>query len=457
MDGSRFVRGRVLVTLAVLAVALAVLVLPAFAEWNEQVLYSFQGGNSDGAVPVGGMVFDKAGNLYGATEQGGGQCVPLGCGIVFELTPPAQQGNPWTETVLYIFKGVTQSTTDGALPVGGLVMDKSGNLYGTTGYGGTGDCVLLGTKVGCGTIYEMSPPTQKGASWTETILYSFQSGADGYLPQGDLVFDPAGNLYGATVYGGGYGVCNAPYYQYCGTIFRLHPPKVKGGKWAEEVLYAFKGGTKGKDDGDGAEPNGGLVLDSKGAIYGTTFYGGNEVGECAGGDTGVGCGTVFELSPQGTMCGSWSAKILHRFQNGSDSTNPAAGPTLRDGQLYGTTIGTVFRLEQPPSGKTNWLETILYEFNSEAWGPEDQLALDGVGNLYGTTYSSQQFSGTVFRLNSPRKGGKEWSFDLLYGFTLGLDGGKPSAPVLFDKAGNLYSTTTKGGTSSDGVVFELTQ
>jgi hypothetical protein len=202
---------------------------------------------------------------------------------------------------------------DGALQVGGLVMDKDGNLYGTNGYGGTGDFVLLGTKVGCGTVYEMSPPAQKGGSWNEAVLYSFQSGTDGYLPQDDLVFDPAGNLYGATVYGDGYGVCNAPYYQYCGRIFRLHPPKAKGGRWAEKILYAFKGGTKGKDDADGAEPNGGLVLDSKSAIYGTTFYGGNEVGHCDGGVTGVGWGTVFTPVPPVKVGSPWTIDVLHRF------------------------------------------------------------------------------------------------------------------------------------------------
>ncbi len=153
----------------------------ASAEWTENVLYSFQGGKTDGELPVGKMVFDSAGNLYGATTQGGGFCAPAQCGTVFELSPPAQKGGSWTETVLYIFKG--NASQDGNVPAGGLVLDSQGNLYGTTGYGGTGDCVLLGTKVGCGTLYELSPPSQQSGSWTETVLYSFQSGKDGYLQQ----------------------------------------------------------------------------------------------------------------------------------------------------------------------------------------------------------------------------------------------------------------------------------
>ena len=165
-----------------------------------------------------------------------------------------------------------------------MLIDSQENLYGVTAYGGSGDCVLLGTNVGCGTVYELSPPQQKGDPWTETILYSFPTAKQGYLPNGDLVFDGDGNLYGATEFGGGKGTTCDPFYQYCGAVFELSPPKTKGGKWTEKVLHAFASGT------DGANPNGGLVLDSKGAIYGTTYGGGNESRECGSG----GCGTAFE-------------------------------------------------------------------------------------------------------------------------------------------------------------------
>src|SRR4029077_16085822 len=123
------------------------------------------------------VVFDPQGNLYGATTDGG---------MVYQLAPPAQKGEAWTETVLYVFQGV--SKRDGSTPSGGLVIDSAGNLYGVTAYGGTGNCMLLGILVGCGTVYELSPPKQKGGAWRETILYSFPSAKQGYLPNGNLVF-----------------------------------------------------------------------------------------------------------------------------------------------------------------------------------------------------------------------------------------------------------------------------
>ena len=176
----------------------------ASAEWKEKVLYSFQGG-TDGAFPAGGVVFDKIGNLYGATQQGGGtNCSPMAaCGTVYQLSPPAHQGDPWTETLLHVFKG--KQHNDGEFPSGGVIADALGNIYGTSSYGGTGDCVLLGIKGGCGTVFELSPPQSKDGQWTYTVLYSFKGGKDGYLPFGDLVFDAAGNLYGATYFGGGKG------------------------------------------------------------------------------------------------------------------------------------------------------------------------------------------------------------------------------------------------------------
>jgi hypothetical protein len=231
----------------------------ASAEWKESVLYSFQG-IPDGSLPVGSIVFDSAGNLYGATTDGGSSSCRSAaqCGTVFQLAPPVRKGDPWTETVLYVFKGNTSN--DGASPAGGLVMDSAGNLYGTTAYGGTGNCVLLGALLGCGTVFELSPPAKKGEAWTETVLYSFPKSKRGYLPNGDLVFDAAGNLYGATQFGGGKGTTCNPFYQYCGEVFELSLPKKKGGKWTEKVLHGFAGGT------DGANPNGGLVLDSEGVI-----------------------------------------------------------------------------------------------------------------------------------------------------------------------------------------------
>jgi hypothetical protein len=176
------------------------------------------------------------------------------------------KGDPWNETVIYQFRG--QGVNDGGLPNGGLIIDAAGNLYGITAYGGSGDCVLLGLRAGCGTVYELSPPKEKGGTWKETILYSFPTAKQGYVPSGNLLFDSAGNLYGATIFGGGKGTTCDAFYQYCGAVFKLSPPRTRGGKWTEKVLHAFASGT------DGASPNGGLVLDGTGNVYGTTFGGG---------------------------------------------------------------------------------------------------------------------------------------------------------------------------------------
>jgi hypothetical protein len=432
----------------VLLVVMLALGASASAEWKERVLYSFQGGATDGALPAGGVVFDAAGNLYGATTQGFGLCPPAQCGSVFQLAPPVKKGDQWTETVLHAFTG----NGDGDTPVGGLVIDSEGNLYGTAGYGGTGDCVLLGTKVGCGIVYQVSPPQTKSGAWTETVLYSFQGGKDGYLPVGDVTFDKAGNLYGATQYGGGYGSCNSPYYQYCGTIFRLTPPKTKGGKWRERVLYSFKSGT------DGANPNGGLVFDSEGAIYGTTYAGGNQ--NCKA-DASVGCGTAFELKPPADKGAAWKETVLRRFT--ADEGNSSAGVIFdRKGDLYGTTVGIVFKLVPPSTKSGRWRETILQSFNNDAYGPKGALIFDQRGNLYGTTFvgGGKSLQGSVFILKPPSKKAGLWNFQVIHGFLGPPDGDFPAASVVFDADGHLYSTTQSGGTGTAcghagcGTVFE---
>jgi len=434
---------------------------PVSAEWKEKVLYSFQGG-TDGAVPTGAVVLDQAGNLYGVTNQGGAaNCSPIAyCGTVFQLAPPVKSGDPWTETVLYIFKG--KKFNDGEYPEGGLVSDAAGNLYGTTGYGGAGDCVLLGILGGCGTVFELSPPQQKGGAWKETILYSFPTAKQGYVPAGDLVFDGAGNLYGATLFGGTKGTtCDAFYGGQCGVVFELSPLKAKPGRWTEQVLHNFAGGT------DGANPNGGLVLDSEGAIYGTTASGGNQ--GCKS-DSGIGCGTVFELNPPTETSGTWTEKMLHRFTGGNDGAGPNGGLIFgNNGLLYGTGggggsgngFGVVFHLAHAKNGF--WNETVLYSFQGGADGrdPSGPVTLDSSGNLYGTTNAEgSHFGGTFFRLRPPGGSRRKWSFALLYSFTGPPDAEFPAARLIFGKADILYSTTQNGGTGQVcqggcGTVFEV--
>jgi hypothetical protein len=426
----------------------------ASASWKEKVLYSFQG-IPDGAQPAGGVVFDQAGNLFGATTGGGSSsCVSFGeCGTVYQLTPPVKKGDPWTEAVLYVFQG--NAANDGATPGGGLVIDSSGNLYGTTAYGGTGGCILLGTKMGCGVVYEMTPPQTKGGKWTETVLYNFQGGKDGIFPWGDLTLDKDGNLYGATQFGGGKGTtCNEYFDGNCGTVFKLSIPKAMDGKWTEKVLQSFAGGT------DGANPNGGLVLDRKGAIYGTTYGGGDEGGTCGSG----GCGTAFQVSPPTQKGDSWTERILHRFKSSANEARPAAGMTFDGkGYLYGTTVGSVFRLAPPLTKSGRWKETILYTFNQDAYDPEGALIFDESGNLYGTTNvgSGQSLHGSVFRLKPPGKKGASWDFSLIHGFLGPPDGDFPAAGLIFDANGDIYSSTYSGGTGTGcghggcGTVFEV--
>lgn len=440
---------------------------------QEQVLYSFQG-NSDGAQPVGSVVFDAAGNLYGTTTEGGAPtCNSIAqCGTVYQLSPPAVQGKPWTETVLYVFKGNAQG--DGASPAGGLVIDKDGNLYGTTAYGGTGNCVLLGKLDGCGAVFEVSPPAQPGGSWTETVLYSFPDAAHGYLPRGDLVFDNAGNLYGATEFGGGAGsgaICDA-FYAYCGAIFELSPPQQPGGAWTEQVLHGFAGAEAYSTPDDGSNPTGGLILDEAGNLYGTTYRGGFLGGGCSG-DAGLGrgCGIVFELhSPaaENGEWGKWKEEVLYEFK-GVETGSPMAGVTFgKDGNLYGSALGAsggaIFELRRPSGDSSlSWTERIVHSFDSGNGAdlPEGPVTFDSNGNLYGTAYEGSYglLRGVVFRMSPPLDRQGKWTYNVIHVFD-GPDGENPAAPLVWDKVGNLYSVTGFGGTGTCsftgcGTAFEL--
>jgi hypothetical protein len=306
-------------------------------------------------------------------------------------------------------------------------------------------------------VFRLSPPKSKGGAWTEMVLYSFQGNKDGQFPVGDLILDTAGNLYGATYFGGGYGTCDAPFYKHCGTIFELSPPTTKGGKWTEKVLYSFKSGK------DGANPNGGLVFDSKGAIFGTTYGGGNKSGECGS----AGCGTAFELKPPLKRDGAWAETVLHRFnRNASDNGIPSVGFVVdAKGNLYGTTVGmgAVFQLAPPSTKSGRWKETILYTFNQDAYDPEGALIFDANGNLCGTAEygSGQSFHGNVFRLRPPKRVGGSWTFDVIHGFLGPPDGEFPAASLAFDKNGNFFSTTQSGGAGTGcghggcGTVFQV--
>ncbi|MGB6676432.1 MAG: choice-of-anchor tandem repeat GloVer-containing protein [Terriglobales bacterium] len=445
------IRDKCLAHMCFLLSAVLMLVIPASAEWNEKVLYSFQGLDK-GSTPVGGVVFDRRGNLYVATTDGGpASCAPIGsaCGTVYQLSPPAKDADPWTATLIRRFKG--KRSNDASVPTGGLILDATGNLYGVTGYGGTGNCVLLGVPAGCGTVYELSPPAETGGLWTETILYSFPTAKQGYLPNGNLVFDSAGNLYGATTFGGGKGTtCDEFYGGNCGAAFELSPPKQKGGNWTEKVLHAFSGGT------DGANPNGGLALDSMGDIFGTTAFGGSS--DCQG----PGCGTIFKLTTPKKADGAWTEKMLHIFTDGNDGAGPNGGLFLdTKGRLYGAAggggsarFGVVFRLSLAGA---EWTEAVLHAFTDNEHGrnPVGPLSPDSSGGFYGTALVGPNGRGIVFHLALPKTNIADWAFSILYAFKAAPDAAGPEARLTPDGAGALYSTTVGGGAAGYGTVFEL--
>jgi len=436
----------------------------ADAPRNDTVLHVFSEGGSDGYLPAGGVVFDRAGNLYGATTyggSGGSNCIGGSCGTVYQLAPPAQPGGIWAESILYNFTGVGNQQ-DGELPNGGLVIDSAGNLYGVTAYGGAGGCVLFGGVAGCGIVFELSPPSAPGGAWTKSTIYSFRGGADGQLPNGSLTLDKAGNLYGATTYGGGFASCNAPYYQYCGTIFELSPPSNAGGTWMEKVLYSFKSGA------DGANPNGGLIFDKQGAIYGTTYFGGNNsstVTPACKAASGEGCGTIFRLGPSLGKAGGSSETVLYRFRGGySDGAAPAAGLAIdEEGDFYGTTVGggnpgwgTMFRLSRPPKPGTDWAEEVILNFGGlVGWQPMAAILIKD-NSLYGTASGAGEYkAGTAFQLRPPVSPNGAWDYTLLCNFPTGNQAAEPESQLAVDSSGALYGTTVFYDTNISGTVFRI--
>ncbi len=283
--------------------------------WTENVLHNFAG-NSDGAYPYGGVVFDKAGNLFGTTV---GQIDSGTYGTVYELSPPAEQGGSWTEAILYSFSG----TNDGCGANGKLVIGANGALYGAATQCGNTQNICFD---GCGTIFELIPPAQPGEKWTEHTIYRFKGGDDGGWPANGVVRDHAGNLYGATQQGGN---CSSGS-PGCGTVFELSHSTSSGGKeeWTETVLYSFAGGI------DGEQPEGGVIVDQTGNLFGTTSFGGDL--SC---NTGSGCGTVFELSPPMSKGGIWTEATLHSFSGVPDGATSISGLAFSavNTAVYGTT------------------------------------------------------------------------------------------------------------------------
>lgn len=400
-------RRATIVLAALAALELGAVAIPSAKAQSLTVLYRFTG-PPDGARPFAGLIIDKKGNLYGTTIQGGlvvNGC-DYGCGTVFKLDPA---GN---ETVLHRF-----TVSDGEQPFAGLIMDKKGNLYGTTSVGGSGTVFKLDT------------------AGNETVLHGFAGPPDGELPYAGLIMDKAGNLYGTTVYGGTSSNC-------CGIVFKVDT------SGNETVLHSFAGPP------DGQLPYAGLIMDQEGNLYGATSSGGTS-SNCSGG-----CGTVFKLDTFG------NETVVHSFTNSDgDGALPSGLIMDKKGNLYGTTYiggplvdacrpytacGTVFKLD------TAGNETVLHSFSGGSDGglPVAGLIMDKAGNLYGTTeVGGTHFAGTVFKLDS------SGNLTVLHSFTL-ADGEFPLGSLIMDKKGNLYGTTEFGGNFSNcsmgcGTVFKV--
>ena len=317
--------------------------------WTQNVLYNFGSLSNfaDGLGPIGPLTFDGKGNLYGTTEAGGN----AHNGTVFELSP--QSNGTWTETVLYNFTG----GSTGGSPLNGVVFDSHGNLYGSAGGGG----------YGFGLIFELVPGTN--GTWTEKIVYKFTGDSDGSAPYGPLVFDQAGNLYGASPRGGALDY---------GLVFKLTPGP--NGKWTEKVVHVFPGGL------GGSYPLG-LISDAAGNLYGVASF------------------IAYELSPQ--SFGNWTFKTLHVFRGGVDGASPESALAFdRAGNLYGTTNtggvhrGTVYELIPGSSGK--WSERIMHIFAGDGvdgvFPGNSAVTVDSTGNIFGTTSGGASKAGVLYEI-----------------------------------------------------------
>ena len=422
-----------------------------------KVLYNFGSAPNDGVAPITNLVADHAGNLYGSANAGGisGTCYGGGCGTVFELSPDGYGG--WNEKTIYYFcaGGSGFNCPNGGNP-NSLVIDKAGNLYGTTTTGG--NLVQNGVCNGCGVAFELSPPSQSGGNWTYSVLYTFCKAGDancvdGAVPEGPLTIDAAGNLYGTAFYGGNR-LFDA------GVAFELSSAS---GVWSERVIYDFCSVLAGVNCEDGEGPLWGVTFDAAGNLYGTTV---------AGGGAQLTGGSLFRLTPPNLIgasftsrANSWTEKVLATFpivRSNNDLLSAQPGVVSFDsaGDLYTTLLyggnfqgfydgsGAVVRLTRAGQ-KSSFL------FNGADGGnPAYGVIVDAKRrSVFGVSGLDGFVSGNLFEINAD---GKE---TVLYNFCQQsgcMDGDGPSGALYEDNLGNFYGVTQGGGTNQDGVVFEFT-
>jgi hypothetical protein len=381
-----------------------------------------------GQNPYAPVVVDSAGNIFGETNQGGNPTSGGGCGTVFELKP---SGTGYTESTLHRFR----SEPDGCGPSGGLTIDSNGIIYGTTEWGGTTP------GQGSGTVFKLAP---SGSGFKYAAIYRFKDNRDGAWPVGSVLISN-GVLYGATQYGASYACAGNT--EGCGTVYKLTP---NGNKYKETILYVFKGGD------DALLPIAGLAMDSSGALYGTTQFG--------GGFGSIGDGAVYKLTPSGS---GYRESVIHAFGYSGDGSTPWAPVIVEsNGAIVGTTVyggggsnggGMVFRLA--PSG-SKYQETILYRFAGGSDGSQPQApVIDDRGILFGTTsdgadgFPCRRDCGTIYELLPNASG---YRHTVLFRFH-GQTGYFPRAGVILRQRA-LYGTTYFGGNKrkyAAGSVFRL--
>jgi len=418
------------------AAALSLTLSGNASAYTQKTLHSFCKGQTcgDGVDPWGGLLMDQSGNLYGTTTGGG----KYDAGLVFKLIPNGD--GTYKEYILHNFCA-RANCTDGQGPFAGLIMDIDGNLYGTTQNGG---------KHGSGVVFKL---THKTGGWSLGVIHSFCSGlscADGSYPRTALTYfgqtsgapwNEFSPLFGTTLYGGTHSQ---------GVAYKL---AADGGLWDYEVVHSFKA-VAGADTALPSLP----LVDSSGNVLGVTASGGK-----------FGYGVLYKLA-----AGSWKETTLHNFCNPANNCTDGAvgyGQLAMDtaGNLFGTTwdsdcdqhscdFGVVF--ERAAGGTYSVISHLCGGFGCPDGEFPLGLIIDASGNLFGTTEEGgTDDGGTVFQL-SYDNGQQQWIETTLYKFCSEqpdcTDGKTPEAPPIMDAAGNLFGTTSRGGSGANGAVFELT-